>query len=770
MAEYLIQDTTLSAIADRIRDKTESAAVITPESMPQGVDDVYDAGIAVGDADMQLVDTAMDELLAAQEELTAADTSVNLFNAAHFAEDTDEYGILNWSSTRQEFSYAGPPNTVTSDTLRAYAPNLIIGKTYTLSYKRTSGYFGFSDVGYATNPETFVLTAEIYDAQLSFGGDWDDYDYVCRVSEIMLNLGDSAAPYVPYEEPNTFAMRRTGVSAVLNKIENAEDNSRIILAFGKQQGEVVGYANGYAKGNEEGYNTGYNAGYGDGLASNDEARQEGYDEGYQVGYGEGYSDGESDGYFYGYNDGYDAGKEAYQPLGEVDIDSNGQHWVGSYEYANVDVPIPDGYIKPTGTIDIDKNGTHNIKDAEYANVNVPIPSGYIKPTGTLNVTDNGEHDVTQYAKVNVNIATAPPWSQTRSDIAVGTRSVWAISASGGLPSLSPSNTEAAIGVITPNNYGYTDRESETVYVMPVPARANSVTLNSTDGQPCMHHFIGLKESGGKFSIVFDTGKQASNSHTFTAGSITHMLISMERTNGTVFPWGYNDSQITVVFAGEGSALDEWWDKFQNYGNRRGYAGAFANWPTNLIYPKYNIINGSGDAVYMFAYWGNLDSPVEQSVDLAARLEQCGVTLDLSKATNVQNLFYRNTVVTRVPPLNLSSSNYNYNLFYRCEKAVTIGTITAKQSAEWQSGAFYHCDALENITFTPGTIGNSIQFQHSTKLTPESIESIIEGLSDSVSGKTCSINSTAVNNLISEWGSQGWMSLVQSKPNWTITTV
>ena len=62
------------------------------------------------------------------------------------------------------------------------------------------------------------------------------------------------------------------------------------------------------------------------------------------------------------------------------------------------------------TVDITENGTHAvIPDDGYAlskvtaNVNVPIPDGYIQPSGTLEVTENGPHDVTEYVSVNVNV-------------------------------------------------------------------------------------------------------------------------------------------------------------------------------------------------------------------------------------------------------------------------------------------------------------------------------------------------------------------------------
>ena len=85
------------------------------------------------------------------------------------------------------------------------------------------------------------------------------------------------------------------------------------------------------------------------------------------------------------------------------------------KYCDYDILVTaTGGGEPTPTqeksVDILENGTVEVlPDDGYAlskvtaNVNVPIPEGYIVPSGSLEITENGTHDVTDKASVVVHV-------------------------------------------------------------------------------------------------------------------------------------------------------------------------------------------------------------------------------------------------------------------------------------------------------------------------------------------------------------------------------
>lgn len=147
------------------------------------------------------------------------------------------------------------------------------------------------------------------------------------------------------------------------------------------------------------------------------------------------------------------------------------------------------------------------------------------------------------------VASVPQWSETVADVAVAIRSVWHMGASPAVPEMTGSNAYAAVGVTTANDFVYTDRESNAVYIMPVPEKAAKVTVANSDGSTCSWRFWGLQDNGdGTMNEVCASETYGAAAFTWTKGSISHILIAGYHTDDASWSWGYDDSQIGVTFS------------------------------------------------------------------------------------------------------------------------------------------------------------------------------------------------------------------------------
>ena len=95
---------------------------------------------------------------------------------------------------------------------------------------------------------------------------------------------------------------------------------------------------------------------------------------------------------------------------------------------------------------------------------------------------------------------------------------------------------------------------------------------------------------------------------------------------------------------------------------------------------------------------------------------------------------------------------------------------------YTSDMFGSCYELVEVRFK-GTMSYSMKIQYSTKLSKDSILSLIACLSTEATGKTLTVSQTAVNAAFetSEGAADGstsaeWTALVESKPNWTISLI
>ena len=219
--------------------------------------------------------------------------------------------------------------------------------------------------------------------------------------------------------------------------------------------------------------------------------------------------------------------------------------------------------------------------------------------------------------------------------------------------------------------------------------------------------------------------------------------------------------IQEVFdVGRKSEYDRFWDAYQENGNRTHYGSAFCKgWTVDNFKPKYSIApvgqNGAGS---MF-------NGCQVVGDLVTICEAQGITIDFSKATYMEHVFYTSKF-TRVGVVDVSKCDRNASTFAYAYNLKTIDKLVVSETTPFY-GTFASCTALEDMVIE-GAIGvNGLNLQWSTKLTRASIESIINALSTKAVGLSVTLSKTAVNNAFTD---TEWATLVNTRPNWTINLV
>ena len=181
----------------------------------------------------------------------------------------------------------------------------------------------------------------------------------------------------------------------------------------------------------------------------------------------------------------------------------------------------------------------------------------------------------------------------------------------------------------------------------------------------------------------------------------------------------------VYDAGKKAEYDHFWDNFQQNGALMTYANAFTarTWNDTCYSPKYTIKSTAG----LGMFYNSLITDTK-------------VPIDLSTATNAQNLFGYASGMKYIRKLILSENITNFN------------------------NAFIGLSNLE-LLIVEGTIAaNGIDLRWSTKLNKESIVSIINALSSTTSGLSITISKKAKEAVFT---ADEWATLEATKPNWTI---
>lgn len=235
----------------------------------------------------------------------------------------------------------------------------------------------------------------------------------------------------------------------------------------------------------------------------------------------------------------------------------------------------------------------------------------------------------------------------------------------------------------------------------------------------------------------------------------------------------DDVFTSGVANGKQSQYDEFWDAFQQNGNRTDYAFAFTGhiWDYFDFKPKYDIFPTSAYNMFNVPY---LDS--KEPLDLFSKLKDAGVTLDFSKCTKFQYMF-NSYPVTHIGIVDTTSViGLSTQVFWQCNKLHTIEKLIIKNDGTtiFNEQTFGGCIALKNLIIE-GVIGNNIYF-NACPLSKDSIISIFDALSTTVTDKTLTLKKSAVNTAFginvddTSTYTDEWKSLTESKKNWNIAYV
>ncbi len=223
---------------------------------------------------------------------------------------------------------------------------------------------------------------------------------------------------------------------------------------------------------------------------------------------------------------------------------------------------------------------------------------------------------------------------------------------------------------------------------------------------------------------------------------------------TTYTTAQMPSGIDEVFkAGKQAEYDKFWDTFQNHGERTSYADAFRgnNFNFDNFYPKYDI-KPEGNALRLLYAWEDTDMP-NHTGSLAQRLKECGIVLDTSKATGLNDAFAY-CYFSELPTIDFTGLTSSADTVFYASRMTKLEKIIVNENTKVNSNCF-RLPNLEDVTFE-GVIGqNGYNFQWSTKLSKSSIESVINALTDdtehlsTISNPTVTLSKTAVENAFSK---------------------
>lgn len=168
------------------------------------------------------------------------------------------------------------------------------------------------------------------------------------------------------------------------------------------------------------------------------------------------------------------------------------------------------------------------------------------------------------------------------------------------------------------------------------------------------------------------------------------------------------------------AKSDFWDSVQDNGNRTNYEYGFGYWGCEYIRPKYKVVPRSSRASHMF--WNNtkLKKIEAEYFDLS------NITKGQTSGSSIAYAFFGCSSLVEIEDVGMPSSYYD-RVYNGCNSLKTIAVMRSEATTT-HNQSFNGCTALENITIE-GEIGRNVSFSPCSKLTVESLKSIITHLAN-----------------------------------------
>lgn len=196
-----------------------------------------------------------------------------------------------------------------------------------------------------------------------------------------------------------------------------------------------------------------------------------------------------------------------------------------------------------------------------------------------------------------------------------------------------------------------------------------------------------------------------------------------------------ENQERVFEAGKKSQYDEFWDSFQQNGNRTAYDNGFSGicWNSENFKPKYKpmrVVNGVSMFLSFDAQCKKTPVVIDETI------------IDFTNTTNVTSMFQNtnaSVVKMNVIPTKLTSMKSFINMNNIVTHGVTEVILGIHEAVTFNTYSFW-TGALEKVSFLEGSvIGNNIWFSYCKKLTHESLINILNTLQEKSSGTfTCTL--------------------------------